>query len=208
MHKLLVKLALNLHSFSYKLASVLAIKAEGGLHPKHRLMNYHAFFVDRILSTDRVLDIGCGNGTLAYDIAKKAKEVIAIDLNPSNIETAKKKFLRENIKYRVADATKDLDNETFEVIVLSNVLEHIESRSDFLKRIRTLTPKILIRVPMIDRDWLTLYKKELGVEWRLDPTHFIEYTEETLKSELSEGGWETKEIMVRFGEMWLVVEHE
>ena len=37
---------------------------------------------------------------------------------------------------------------------------------------------------MINRDWITLYKKELGIEWRLDKTHYIEYTLESFKEEL------------------------
>ena len=187
------------------MASSLSVRVEHGLHPKHRLMNYHAFFVDRVLKADRVLDIGCGNGALAFDVAKKAKEVVAIDLDPRNIEKAKRLFLRENISYRVADATKDLGGEVFDVILLSNVLEHIEHRVEFLQKIQPLAPKILLRVPMIDRDWVTLYKKELGVEWRLDPTHFTEYTEETLKNELVGGGWNMSEKIICFGETWAVI---
>lgn len=205
MSKLLVKLSLWLHSFAYKLASVLAIKAEDGLHPKHRLMNYHQFFLDHIADGDRVLDIGCGNGALAFDLAKKAKEVVAIDLVPKNIEKAESRFLKSNIAYQVADATRFSSHQTFDVVVLSNVLEHIEYRIDFLKKIKHLAPTFLIRVPMIDRDWITLYKKELGVEYRLDKTHFIEYTLETFVSELAEGDFTIKNHSVQFGEIWAVV---
>jgi len=119
--KKLVKFILRLHDFSYKLASRLAIKVEGGLHPKHRLMNYHKFFVDNIEASDTVLDIGCGNGALAYDVAKKAKKVVGIDLNKENIKIAKENYLAPNIEYLVGDATKDLPSQKFDVIILSNV---------------------------------------------------------------------------------------
>jgi len=36
-------------------------------------MNYHKFFLDNINQGDVVLDIGCGNGALSFDIAKRAK---------------------------------------------------------------------------------------------------------------------------------------
>lgn len=174
-YKILVKFALRLHNFSYKLSSRFAVKAEGGLHPKHRLMEYHKFFVDNINSNDIVLDIGCGNGALTYDIAKKAKNVIGIDLNKNNIAIAKEKYPAPNTEYIVGDVTGELPNKKFDVVILSNVLEHIENRVEFLKKIKDLAPKILIRVPMFNRDWITLYKKELGIEWRLDSTHFTEY---------------------------------
>ena len=71
-YKFLVKVSLILHSFFYKLSSILAIEAEGGLHPKHRLMNRPKFFVDNTEPHDIVLDIGRGNGALACDLSKKA----------------------------------------------------------------------------------------------------------------------------------------
>ena len=48
-----------------------AIDYDGGIHVKHRLTLYHDFFVDRIHAGERVLDVGCGKGELAYDIAER-----------------------------------------------------------------------------------------------------------------------------------------
>ena len=141
-YKILTKFALKLHDFSYKLASRLAIKVEGGLQPKHRLMNYHKFFVDNIEARDTVLDIGGRNGAVAYDVAKKAKKVVGIDLNKENIKIAKENYLFSNIEYLVGDVTKDLPNQKFDVIILSNVLEYIENRIEFLNKIKNLAPKI------------------------------------------------------------------
>jgi len=204
-YKFLTKFVLRLHNFSYKLASKLAIRAEGGLHPKHRLMNYHKFFVDNIEPIDTVLDIGCGNGALSYDLARKVKKVIGIDLNKENIKIAKEKYSAPNIEYKIGDVTEDLSNQKFDVIILSNVLEHIENRTEFLKRIKNLAPKILIRVPVINRDWITLYKKELGVEWRLDKTHYIEYTLGSFKEELEKADLNLEKYLIQFGEIWAVV---
>ncbi|MGR3292443.1 MAG: class I SAM-dependent methyltransferase [Candidatus Scalindua sp.] len=196
------KLTLRLHNFIYKLSSRFAIKAEDGIHPKHRLMNYHQFFIDNIENNDRVLDIGCGNGALAFDLAKKAERVVAIDMNQQNIGTAKEKYSSGNIEYFIGNVTNYNFPEEFNVAVLSNVLEHIDNRLNFLRKINDLVPKILIRVPMIDRDWITLYKKDLGVEWRLDPTHYIEYTLESLKGELKRAGISLEKYSIQFGEIW------
>lgn len=152
----------------YPLKGKLATDYGNGVHTKHRHTKYHDFFVKRIQPEEQVLDIGCGYGSLAYDIAAKAKaHVVGIDLNPQNIEKARQKFGHPNIEYYVGDALgKDLPEKTFDVVVLSNVLEHLPERSEFLKKVQaTIQPKrILIRVPLFERDWQVPLKKELAVE--------------------------------------------
>ncbi len=204
-YKILLRYSLKLSNFLYKLISFLAIKYEGGIHPKHRLLGYHDFFINNIRNGDTVLDIGCGNGALSFDIAKKAKEVTGIDIEEKNIKEAKKKHSLTNLTYIVGDATKDLGEKKFDVITLSNVLEHIEYRVDFLKSIKGLASTYLIRVPMFDRDWIPLYKKELGIEWRLDLTHYTEFTKQTFEKEVTEAGYTINSLSVQFGEIWAVI---
>lgn len=200
-------MVLRVDNFIYQLLSFLAIKQEGGKHPKHRLMRYHQFFLDNISTTDKVLDLGCGAGFLAFVLAQKAKEVVGIDITKENIAKARQKFKLPNLKFILGDILEYNFKESFDVIVLSNVLEHLKERVDFLKRLNGLAPKILIRVPLLERDWLTLYKKELGVEYRLDKGHFIEYTFSSFKKELLESGWEISHSLTLFGELWAVAFH-
>ncbi len=209
-HKMLtlfaLKAILRVHSHTYSLAGSLSKKIEkDGIHPKHRLMNYHKFFVDNVSENDSVLDIGCGNGALTYDIAKKAKTVVGIDLSEKNISIAKKKYSRENIEYIHGNALTDLLDDKFDVIVLSNIIEHIDKRVEFLNSLKDLAPKFLIRVPMLNRSWIDLYKKELNIEYRLDTTHFIEYTYEGFMEEIEGGGLSVFDCSIQFGEIWAVI---
>ena len=157
--RFVIKMVLRVDNFIYQLLSFLAIKQEGGKHPKHRLMRYHQFFLDNISTTDKVLDLGCGAGFLAFVLAQKAKEVVGIDITKENIAKARQKFKLPNLKFILGDILEYNFKESFDIIVLSNVLEHLKERVDFLKRLNGLAPKILIRVPLLERDWLTLYKK-------------------------------------------------
>lgn len=192
-------------NFIYHLISETVVKFNHGEHPKHRIMRYHQFFLNHILEGSRILDLGCGNGALTRDLAEKAKYILAIDFNKKNITWAKKNYNAPNIEYREGNITQIENHQKFDIIVLSNVLEHIEKRTDFLRKIKILAPKILIRVPMINRDWLTLYKKELGIEWRLDKTHYTEYTLENFKEELNRAGLKIQNYSIQFGEIWAVV---
>lgn len=213
-NKIILNFFVKLHNFSYKIISRLAILENGGIHPKHKIMNYHEFFIDNVNENDEILDIGCGKGENAFDIAQKAKKVLGIDILESNIKIAKEKYHlacqqtgKEKLEFLVGDATKYNFDKKFTKIVLSNVLEHIENRIDFLQNLHSITNVILLRVPMIDRDWLSVYKKNKGFEYRLDPTHFIEYSLVELKNELKSAGWKIESYSIQFGEFWGVIKN-
>lgn len=200
-----LRMLLCLDALLYSLQGTTAVAYGGGTHPKHRLMKYHDFFVQRIQPEQRVLDIGCGIGALAYDIAEKAgAQVFGIDLSESNIAQAFSQYAHPRVEYRVGDALKDLPKSTFDIVVLSNVLEHLPERASFLWQVLdTIRPKrILIRVPLFEREWRVPLKKELGVEWRLDPTHETEYTVESFTAEMTEAGLSINHLEVRWGEIW------
>jgi SAM-dependent methyltransferase len=108
------------------------------------------------------------------------------------------------VKFIAGDALKELPEETFDVVILSNVLEHLHDRVGFLKRLVQIThpSRLLIRVPLFERDWQVALKKEMGVEWRLDPTHFIEYTLEAFVDEINAANLCVLHKEVRWGEIW------
>ena len=196
---------INLHNLSYKKISSLAKKLNKGEHPKRAILKYENFFLSNIKLEDSVLDIGCHTGYLSFKTALIAKKVVGIDLNKKNISIAKEIYKLPNLSFISADATLFPFKEKFNKIILSNVLEHIDRRIDFLKNLNRLTDTILIRVPLITRDWLAVYKKQLGFEYRLASDHFIEYTPEILVSEVSASGWQLSSYSIKFGELWGVL---
>jgi len=79
---------------------------------------------------DFALDIGCHTGYLTQEIAEKYKKVVGIDILPNNIEIAKEFFNKPDIEYLVMDAMDIISKfkgETFDCVVLTEVLEHIQS---------------------------------------------------------------------------------
>ncbi|MBF0611241.1 MAG: class I SAM-dependent methyltransferase [Magnetococcales bacterium] len=168
-------------------------------------MDYHTFFTARISPGERVLDLGCGNGALSHDLAMAGALVTGMDHNPESISLAKSRYSHPGLFFLTGDALTTDYNQPFDVVVLSNILEHLEGRVAFLQKVvlQTSAKRLLIRVPMFKRDWRVPLRQELGLEWRLDPTHQVEYTEETLKTELENAGLNITHWQCCWGEFWL-----
>jgi SAM-dependent methyltransferase len=200
-----LKALLEWDTYLDRFIDAAAMRYGDGVHPKHRLTRYHDFFVERIHSGEGVLDVGCGIGALAYSIATRAQaKVVGIDIDEGCIREAKARFVHPDLEFRVGDATSDLPQASFDVVVMSNVLEHIEHRIDFLLATKkSLGPcRWLFRVPMIDRHWTVPLREELGLFPYSDNSHFIEYTEESFRSELQAAGLAVTEVKICWGEIW------
>ena len=193
----------------YDLEGQNAVLYGKGIHPKHRITGYHEFFTRNINPGERVLDIGCGNGIVDYEIATSVAgaEVAGIDISGENIRWASGHYEHPHLKFFQGDALRDLPGESFDVVILSNVLEHVDERTDFLKRIvSSIGPhRLLVRVPLFEREWRVPLKKELGVDYRLDETHRTEYTQESFLEEIRQAGLQAEHMEVRWGEIWAVV---
>jgi 2-polyprenyl-3-methyl-5-hydroxy-6-metoxy-1,4-benzoquinol methylase len=205
MKRVLLKFLLRVHTVIERLIRKVVVVCNNGIHPKHELMRYHEFFLDNVVESDTVLDIGCGIGLVSYDLARKVKKVVAVDKDPLVIREAILRNKLDNVEYITADITAYNFGRHFNVAVLSNVLEHIDGRIELLKAVAAIADKILVRVPMIDRDWITIYKKNMGLEYRLDKTHFIEYTYESFQKEIETAGLLILSYHVRFGELYAVL---
>ena len=198
---------LRLHDRLAARIDLLAIDLDEGVHAKHRLTGYHDFFVGRVRPDERVLDVGSGKGELAHDLATRAgARVTGIDVNADSVAFASRRFQAPRLEFVEADALEWRPQQPFDVVVLSNVLEHIDDRVALLSRLReTVCPRrVLIRVPMLERDWLVPLRRELGLWHYGDPTHQTEYTVEQLHEELAAAGLEISELVQRWGELWAV----
>ncbi len=177
-----------------------------GEHPKHRLMRYHDFFVERIPEGSRVMDVGCGYGAVARTIALKVPGVVVtgVELNAERYAQAINMDNPPNLSFVHDDALATLPDGDWDTIVLSNVVEHIDDRVGFLKSlIANLRPaRLLIRVPLFERHWHVPLRQELGVNYFSDRTHFIEHTLAQFEDEMSRAGIDVTERLLRWGEIW------
>lgn len=92
-----------------------------------------------ILKTDKILDIGCGEGLHAIILGKKAKKTYGIDINEKRIIKARHRATymrkRDNIKFRCIKLEyARFEIESFDKIFSISVLEeHIPNYFDVLE---------------------------------------------------------------------------
>jgi len=191
-----------------KVISERAMALGDGVHPKHRLTRYHDFFVDNIAPNSAVVDIGCGYGEVARSIATRVDgvQVTGIDSDGPRLTQAQQADNPDNLSFVLGDALQDLPAGQWDVMVLSNVWEHIENRVEFMRGLlaKVQPKRVLIRVPVFERSWYLPMRKELGIGYFSDTTHYIEHTLAEFADETARAGLKIESQDVRWGEIWAV----
>lgn len=85
----------------------------------------------------RVLDIGCGTGEkLTMPLASMFPNVqfVAIDSDPKTIEYAKQRNQKSNLEFISRSDENGIGS--FEIVIASEVLEHVENPIEFIKSLR------------------------------------------------------------------------
>ncbi len=80
-------------------------------------------------SNHRILEVGCGIGTVSHLLATQVPsgKVLAVDISPESIEKAKVLWASQsNLSFEVSDMSDfDKKDQTFDFFVFPDVLEHI-----------------------------------------------------------------------------------
>lgn len=111
----------------------------------------------RALNT--VLDVGCGGGILAEDLARAGYRVTGIDPAPESIETAKNHAAVSglDIEYRVGSGEQlPFANDAFDVVACCDVLEHVDDVDRVIAEVaRILRPGGVFLFDTINRTWVS-----------------------------------------------------
>jgi len=99
-------------------------------------------FANNYVQNKIVLDAACGSGYGSYMMAQTAKTVYGVDISDTALNMANKLYHAENTIYSKGDIRiLNFKNNTFDVVVSFETIEHILQGSEFLREChRVLKP--------------------------------------------------------------------
>ena len=127
-----------------------------GINSRHRYI-LKFLLENGMKSSDSILEIGCGIGTLSSFICSKLKKghLTGVDISPETIEQNKVRYKHiKNVDFIVSDMTDFSIDKKYDIIILPDVLEHIpiEAHDNIFKTIKGLIKPegfIFINIPNI-----------------------------------------------------------
>lgn len=146
----------------------------------------------------KILDIGCGAGTLSFYLANYGNYVKGIDISPKAINacktSAQKLGLTQNTKFQVGNFLKTKIQGDFDLILCTEIIEHLPKDKIAIKKIfNYLKPDglVIITVPSIKAP---LYKTNFVKKFDKKVGHLKRYDGEELKSLLKKTGFKILKI--------------
>lgn len=103
-------------------------------------IHYHRLFLDAIPSgAATALDVGCGDGVLAFDLAERGLRITGVDSHGASIERARSDpRSSDRTEFICGDVfTADLQPASFDLVAASAVLHHLDARAG-LRRMKQL----------------------------------------------------------------------
>jgi ubiquinone/menaquinone biosynthesis C-methylase UbiE len=129
-------------------------------------------FATRLAGGMRVLDAGCGSGYGTAELANAAA-VVAIDISASAVTHARSAFARPGVHFlQGACESLPLADESFDLLLAFEVIEHLERWQDMLSEARrVLRPSGVLLVSTPNKAWYTESRGSSGP----NPYHVHEF---------------------------------
>ncbi len=178
-----------LSAISIRMTKIMG-KSKIPTHPKH-LIKSNIWFAGHLNKNDLVLDLGCNSGQISIKIAKKVKRVIGLEINEILVKRAQEETRQKeikNVEFLQRDANKKLpfENNYFDKVICSDVLEHLHKRDFALSEIKRVLKSRGILFLVTDNpntSWKRLQKSQ-GLFYYADPDHKYEYPQKEIIQKL------------------------
>ncbi|MGB3683217.1 MAG: class I SAM-dependent methyltransferase, partial [Rubrobacteraceae bacterium] len=145
----------------------------------------------------RVLDVGTATGYVAKALVKRGCEVTGVEINPEAAEQAEEHCKRVIVgDIESMDLAAELGDETFDVIVFGDLLEHLKEPLQTLERFKSFLNSegyVISSIPNIAHGSVRLALLQGEFRYRtlglLDDTHLRFFTLDSVKQLFADAGF-------------------
>jgi 2-polyprenyl-3-methyl-5-hydroxy-6-metoxy-1,4-benzoquinol methylase len=164
---------------------------------KHSKGSSHYWALQMVGSNHEVLDIACGEGFFAAEIAKQGNRVFGVDALPQAAhDSAMCGYYSADLNVGLAEVVDRLDGKKFDRVLLLDILEHLQAPERIVAECRALLEpdgELIVSVPNVAnfsvRLMLLLGEFNYTDRGILDRTHQRWYTRKTARQLLTQAGY-------------------
>ena len=129
------------------------------------------------LKNMRMCEIGCGDGSIAEELAKRNlfARYRGYEISSSGIMAAKNRKIPHTDFHLISATAKDNEFENAEIVLLCHVIEHLENPRELLVEVGKIADLLVVEVPLEDNRGL-----RLDYDW--DPVgHINKFNHKTIR---------------------------
>jgi 2-polyprenyl-3-methyl-5-hydroxy-6-metoxy-1,4-benzoquinol methylase len=151
--------------------------------------NYtYKFLIEALSKFDykekKILDIGCGSGAIDFYLTKNGASVLGIDISKKAIETCITSSnvlgLQQNLSFKVIDFPKNTINQKFDIIICSEVLEHLADDKLAIRQISKMLKSNGVFIVSVPSKNAPLFRWGFAADFDKEVGHLRRYSENDL----------------------------
>lgn len=146
----------------------------------------------------KVLDIGCGVGTIDFYLAERGHTVVAIDISENAISIARRNAkifgLDKYMQFYIGNFPEEIPKGIFDTIICSEILEHIKDDKGSVKKIKESLRKNGIVIASSPSQKAPLFKMGLLKNFDREVGHLRRYTDNSYRELFESAGLKILEI--------------
>jgi 2-polyprenyl-3-methyl-5-hydroxy-6-metoxy-1,4-benzoquinol methylase len=152
-------------------------------------------------NAQKILEVGCGEGKFSAMLTEQGKETWAIEPNPASANIAAKGIAKVFCG-TIDEKLSEIPDETFDVIVMNDVIEHLTEPWDDIQKLKSKLKKDGVFVSSIPnvRYAKNLFHVLFKRDWKysddriLDITHYRFFTKKSIRRLWEENGYSVQKM--------------
>ncbi|MGO9488761.1 MAG: methyltransferase domain-containing protein [Solirubrobacteraceae bacterium] len=153
------------------------------------------FLLGGVARGERVLDVGCGEGSFAALIAAKGADVVAADVAAEPLRRARARHPGLEVRLLSGEGAWELDDASFDVVWAGEVIEHVADTAAWLSELRRVLRsggRLLLSTPSLGPAALVgaaLSRRAFAARFDPRADHLRYYSAATLSALIADFGF-------------------